>query len=242
MVVLLAGAASALDAQVMPPWLTTYPGATPQTKRTNTTVEATFTTAGSTMEVLSYYRKAFDAQGVPIDFIGAPEGVYLHAEPAECNVDIAILQADKQTSVKITCATKAGTVAHVSMEPVAGAADEDAEKKPAAGDAKPKAPVLTWPEWMTKVDGSKLAGHKVGSQFKGTYTTTSSRDEIERFYIELLDSNNFAASKSLPTGVEDSGNTIEGRSDPDPKTKHATVIQVKTRPSGQGFAVEITVE
>jgi hypothetical protein len=49
-------------------------------------------------------------------------------------------------------------------------------------------------------------------------------------------------SENLPSGPEDSGNWLEGTSDPDPKTKRSIDIQIRIKPAGSAFSVEITMQ
>jgi hypothetical protein len=230
-----------LAAQVMPPWLKPYPGVSPETKRTNTTVESSYVVSAAPKDVVAHFQALFDDQGIPIDSIGAPEGFYLHAEPAECNVDIAILHNDKGTSVKVTCASKMGSAPPpIMMQANPGDAEPDAAKKPGAAGAKASA--LVWPDWLTRVDGAKLAGRKVGSQFKGAYTTAEAAKDILSYYMDLLNSHDYQVSEVLPTGADDYGNSLLATLEPATKTGHKTVITVKLKPAGGSFAVEIGIQ
>jgi hypothetical protein len=60
--------------------------------------------------------------------------------------------------------------------------------------------------------------------------------------MDLLNGHGFAVSENLPSGLDDYGNWLEGTSDPNPKTKRSTVIQIRMKPAGQKFSVEITVQ
>jgi hypothetical protein len=239
-VLFMASAAGQLGAQVMPSWLTAYPGATPENNRTDTAVSSSYTVAAMPKDVVAHFQKIFDAQGIPIDSIGAPEGFYLHAEPAECNVDISIVRGDKDTAVKVICKSKAGVVQQIIMQPVEDQSDQQPGKDAARPGAKPG--LLVWPDWLVRVDGGKPAVRKVGNQFKGTFTADPPRHDIEVFYMDLLNGHGFAVSENLPSGLDDYGNWLEGTSDPNPKTKRSTVIQIRMKPAGQKFSVEITVQ
>jgi hypothetical protein len=236
-------AAGQLAAQVMPPWLTPYPGGSPETKRTNTTVESSYTVGAAPKDVLAHFQKLFDAQGIPIDSIGAPEGFYLHAEPAECNFDIAIVHGDKGTAVKVTCASKAGAAPPVILQqPAPEETGPEPPKKPGPAGGKTGVPALVWPKWMTRVDGSKLAGRKLGGQFRGAYGTAGPARDILSFYLDLLNAHDYQVSEVLPTAADDYGNSLVATSEPDLKAGKKTVIRVKVRPAGGNLEVEITMQ
>jgi len=235
----LACAAGQLAAQVMPPWLTPYPGGTPESKRTERAVESSYSVGALPKDVVAHFQKIFDAQGIPIDSIGAPEGFYLHAEPAECNVDISIVRGDKTTAVKVVCASKAGVV-QVIMQQTEDRSDQEPAKKTDKPGAKPAG--LAWPDWLVRVDGGKPAVRKLDGQWKSTFTAPPPRHDIEVFYMDLLNGHGFQVSENLPSGPEDSGNWLEGTSDPDPKTKRSIDIQIRIKPAGSAFSVEITMQ
>jgi hypothetical protein len=60
--------------------------------------------------------------------------------------------------------------------------------------------------------------------------------------MDLLNGHGFQVSENLPSGPEDSGNWLEGTSDPDPKTKRSIDIQIRIKPAGSAFSVEITMQ
>jgi hypothetical protein len=238
-------AAGQLAAQVMPAWLTPYPGATPQSKRTDTTVESSYSVTAVPNDVLAHFQKVFDGQGVPFDSIGAPEGYYLHAEAPECNLEISMVRGGDHTAVKVTCTSKAPMVQRMVVVPVGGKDDEQPANpmkksdKPVAPGAKP---ALAWPDWLVRVDGAKAPVQKLSGQLKSTFTAAPPRHDIESFYMDLLNAHDYQVRENLPMGSDDVGNWLEGTSEPDPKTKHKTVIRIKMRPAGQRLTVDITLE
>jgi len=241
----LGGAAGQAAAQVMPVWLAPFPGATPENKRTDTTVASSYSVAALPKDVLSHFQKAFDAQGIPIDSIGAPEGFYLHAEAPECNLEISIVRSDKATAVKVTCTSKVGTVQRIVAEPAPDMVDEKPENpmkkfdKPVPPDAKA---ALIWPVWLVRVDGARLSAQKVAGLLKSSFTAAGPRADIDAFYTDLLDTNSYQVTKGLPMGPDDSGTSLQGSSEPDAKTGKKTVIRIKIRPDGGDFHVEITMQ
>ena len=243
-----AGQLAAQGAPVMPAWLVPYPGASAQSKTTETTVESSYTISAAPKEVLAHFQKLFDSQGIPIDFIVAPEGFYLHAEAPECNLDISILHGDKGTAVKMTCTSKVGTVQKVVMASMEDQSDREAANpaktadKPVSPGGKVAAAGLSWPAWLVRVDGAKLAVQKVAGQLKSSFTAAGPRGDIEAFYIDLLDTNNYQVTKRLPVTADEYGPWVEGTSEPDAKSGKKMVIRVKIRPEGQDFRVEITME
>jgi hypothetical protein len=238
-------AAGQLAAQVMPPWLTPYPGATPKSNRTDNTVESSYSVTAVPNDVLAHFQKVFDAQGIPFDSIGAPEGYYLHAEAPECNLEISMVRGGDHTAVKVTCTSKAGVMQRMVVVPVRGQDDEQAadpmkkSDKPAAPGAKA---ALVWPDWLVRVDGAKPPVQKLAGQLKSTFTAAGPRHDIESFYMDLLNAHDYQVSENLPSAADDVGNWLLGTSEPDPKTKHKTVIRIKIRPAGQKLSVDITVE
>jgi hypothetical protein len=244
----MACAAGQLGAQMMPVWLTPFPGATPESKRTDTTVEASYSVAAVPKDVLAHFQKVFDGEGIPIDSIGAPEGFYLHAEAPECNLEISIVRSGANTAVKVKCTSKAGSVQRMVVVPVGDQADPEPANpmkkfdKPVPPGGKAGPPVLSWPDWLVRVDGAKAPVRKLPGELKSTFVAAGPRHDIESFYMDLLNAHDYQVSENLPMGSDDSGNWLLATSAADPKTKHATVIRVKMKPAGQNFEVEITME
>jgi len=250
-VLFLCCAAGQLGAQMMPVWLTPYPGTTPESKRTDTTVEASYSVAAVPKDVLAHFQKVFDNQGIPIDSIGAPEGFYLHADASECNLEISIVRSGASTAVKVICKSKAGSVQRMVVVPVGGQEEQGDQApsnpmkkfdKPVAPGAKAGPPVLSWPDWLVRVDGAKAPVRKLQGEMKSTFVAAGPRHDIESFYMDLLNAHDYQVTENLPMGSDDSGNWLLATSAPDPKTKHATVIRVKIKPAGQNLEVDITMQ
>jgi hypothetical protein len=244
---LAAGGIAAQGVPPMPVWILPFPGATAQTKTTDNAVEASYQVTALPKDVLVHFQKLFDDQGIPIDSIGAPEGFYLHAEAPECNLDISIVRVAGNTAVKVTCAARSRTVERAVMEPVQEQPPE-APANPMKKFDKPVPPgakvaaTVNWPVWLVRVDGAKLAVQKLAGEMKSSFVAGGPKSDLEAFYTDLLDTNDYRVTKGLPTGPEDFGGSLLATSEPDAKTGKRNVIRVRIKPEGQDFRVEITMQ
>jgi hypothetical protein len=242
-----AGELAAQGAPLMPAWIVPFPGASAQSKARDNAVESSYQAAALPKDVLAHFQKLFDDQGIPIDSIAAPEGFYLHAEAQECNLDISIVRAGGNTTVKVTCAAKSVNVQRVVTEPVQDK-PEEAPGNPMKKFDKPVAPgaktpvALSWPSWLVRVDGAKLAAQKVAGELKSSFTAEGPRRDLEAFYTDLLDTNNYTVTKTLPTTADEYGSSLLGSSEPEAKTGKRTVIRVRIKPEAENFHVEITMQ
>jgi hypothetical protein len=114
--------------------------------------------------------------------------------------------------------------------------------KPVPPGAKPAVAALAWPAWLVRVDGARLPVQKLAGQMKSSFTTEGPSRDIEAFYTDLLDTNDYRVSKGLPSGADDVGTLLLGTSEPDAKSGKRTVIRVRIKPEGENFHVEITMQ
>lgn len=104
--VCLVGVAPLFGQPSMPSWLTSYGGATAETKTSKVLVEATYTTTAAPQAITDHYRKLFESQSLPFhpNFDGM--GSAIRGAAAECDLLIAIRAQDAGSFVRVSCAAK----------------------------------------------------------------------------------------------------------------------------------------
>jgi hypothetical protein len=214
----------------MPAWLANYPGVTAQTTRARSLVESSYTAPARPDAVGEHYRKLFEAQNLPFapNFDGM--GTVVRAAAPECDLMISIRAQGAGTSVRVDCTgneKSAGTWTATSdssskmptgfKTPTRMTAADMMERQQAFHDKifQPRpaapAPALVWPEWLTHVNGRRLAAQagvdQSGNKYlKGTYVTSTPMSAIHAFYEDLLKDNGYPVhSGSLSTGHTTSG-------------------------------------
>ena len=90
----------------MPSWLTSYPGAAPDSRAMGALLESTYTTAAKPAQVLEHYRGLFEAAG--LRFQPNPDGIgtVIRGDAAECDLLILIRERAPGTVVDVNCAAK----------------------------------------------------------------------------------------------------------------------------------------
>jgi hypothetical protein len=214
----------------MPPWLITYPGASPQTKTLPVLVEDTYSTDAAAERVTEHYRNLFEAQGLAFHPNSDGIGTVLRAPAAECNLLISIRPRESGTFVRVSCASKAVSSASAdSSAPVsvpgtlsspppgmsAGVYQHHQQLAAEMGLRKvyqdADAPPLVWPEWLVHVEGARLSVQqgvdRAGNAFlKSSYKTSAPMTSIFSFYKELLSAHDYPVNAgSMTTGQTQSG-------------------------------------
>jgi hypothetical protein len=217
----------------LPAWLGSYPGATPTTSSSDSSVESSYTVDAQPAEVVAHYRKLFEAQG--LNFQPNPDGmgISIRAEAKECNLLILIRSRQDGTFTKVDCEAKADAGSTpVSAAPgykvdvIAGHGEKQGGTDWAnrvqqhQGDMpRPKfnsnhsdmaAPPLEWPDWLGHVRGAAIQPKKSTDPAKhdfmiARYTTNVPMSEIFDFYQKLLKTHDYRPRGELATGHTQSG-------------------------------------
>lgn len=232
---------------VVPTWLVPYPGVSAQARRLGNSVEFTYTVPAQPRDVLTHFRTLFASAGLPFQPSPAGHGFLINADPPECDLNITIERFDPDTRVKVTCSPRFASTDRILKEHEqkrAAQAQNDPMKRfdtPVYPDSKAPAAPLTWPSWLVRVDGAKLPIEKFAGQLRSSFVSAPTREAIQAFYAGLLSSHNFRVSQSVAAAPEKFGSWVQGSS-LDGGSSHRNVVWVKIRPSGQNFAVEISVQ
>src|ERR1700722_10248028 len=74
----------------LPPWLASYPSASPEVRSTSSLVESTYTTPAQPEDIVQHYRKLFEAAGLPFLPTFDGMGTSIRASAPECDLLIQI--------------------------------------------------------------------------------------------------------------------------------------------------------
>ncbi|HEY1755600.1 MAG TPA: hypothetical protein VGG72_09415 [Bryobacteraceae bacterium] len=249
----MAGAAVCASAQfvtpvpsAMPAWMVPYPGAAAQNRRILNAVEASYTVAVAPHDVLAHFRTLFAAAGLPFEPDPLGGGFLLRAAAPECDLDISIRRRDSDTEVKVTCSPRLAANDQMArlraQEKAAQAAGDGMKKFDTPVYPQPKAPLppLTWPSWLVRVDGARLLVEKSPGRLSTSFVSRPTREAIQYFYATLLSSHGYRVAQGLAAAPEKFGSWVQGTGDADDGRR--LVIWVKIRPSGQDFAVELSLQ
>ena len=213
----------------MPAWLTSFPGATPEVKSSDSEVRATYTVEAQPAEVLAHYRALFEAQGLAFQPNPDGMGTTIRAEAKECSLLILIRSRSDGTYASVDCSAKSDGAAlstgapGYSVDVVGGKAKPNdwAERvrqhqaefpalkaNPNHGDQP--APPLEWPAWLVHVRGQPLTPHsgvdptKYGFMTE-KYKTNVAMPEIFEFYRNLLTAHGYQPRAEIAKGHTDKG-------------------------------------
>jgi hypothetical protein len=221
---------------VMPAWVRPYPGVSAENLRKGNSVESSFSVAVAPHDVLSHYRALFKAAGVPFEPDPTGGGFLIRAPIPECDLEIAIRRRDSDTSVHVTCSPRLAATQRILDEHAQARAAQEREGGMKKFDSPvypvPKTP-LAWPSWLVCVDGTKLRIEKLPGQLRSSFRAPASREAVQAYYARL-----FAAHRYNVT----SGLWLQGDADPDAQLGRRVLIQVRIKPLGEDFTVEITLQ
>ncbi|HLX42489.1 MAG TPA: hypothetical protein VKR43_03605 [Bryobacteraceae bacterium] len=233
---------------VMPAWLTPYPGAAAQNRQIINTVESSYTIAAPPHDILSHFRTLFASAGLPFQPDAMGHGFLIRAAAPECDLDISIRRRDPDTMVKVTCSPRLAVndriIKQQAQERAEHAQSDPMKKFDTPVYPQPKAAVapLSWPSWLVRVDGARLPVEKFPGRLKSSFLSQPTREGIQAFYADLLTSHGFRVTQGLAAVPEKFGSWVQGSANPDDQLGRRVVIWVKIRPSGQDFAVELSLQ
>ena len=109
---------------------------------------------------------------------------------------------------------------------------------------QPKAPQppLTWPSWLVRVDGAALPVEKSAGRLSSSFLSKPTRDAIQYFYANLLNSHGYRVKQGLAAVPDKFGCWVQATADPDSQLGRRVVVWVKIRPVGNDFNVELTLQ
>ena len=233
---------------VMPAWLVPYPGASAQDRQILNSVESRYTVAGAPHDVLSHFRNLFRSAGLPFEPDPMGGGFLLRAAAPECDLDISIRRRDSNTEVKVTCSPRLAAnqrMADLRAQEKAEHARSDAIKKfdtPVYPQPKAPSAPLAWPSWLVRVDGAALPIEKSPGRLSSSFVSAPTRDAIQYFYANLLNSHGYRVTQGLAAAPEKFGCWVHGSADADNQSGRKVVIWVKIKPAGENFAVELSLQ
>ncbi len=204
----------------MPAWLVSYPGASVSTNVTAGLVESTFETPAPAVDVVTHYRKLFEAAGLEFhpNFDGI--GTSIRGTAPEGDLLILIRRQGASTAVRVDLTAKSAALAPAPAAPPAPIAREphsraeqtgqqhvqNMEKfdKPFRPPPRQPPPTLAWPAWLVPIDGESAAIRKgvdnVGLKIlTSSYTSNAERNAIQSYYADLLSAHGFAVRSQSGT-------------------------------------------
>jgi hypothetical protein len=233
---------------VMPAWLTPYPGAAVSNRRMPNAVESTYRVAAAPHDVLAHFRTLFASAGLPFEPDAMGGGFLIRSAAPECDLDITIRRIDPDTAVRVNCTPRLAVNDQINKQQAQQRAERaqtpDPMKKydnPVYPSPKAAAP-LTWPPWLVRVDGAKLAVERFPGQLKSSFTSAPTREAIQAFYADLLASHHFRVTQGLAAVPEKFGSWVMGTEVPDTPLGRRVVIRVQIRPAGPNFSVELSLQ
>ncbi len=221
----------------MPSWLVPYPGASPKDQRTGNSVESSYKVSAPPRDVLAHFRTLFESAGLPFQSSPMGYGFLIRESAPECSLAIDIRRFDPDTEVKVTCSPRLASTERIENQHAQSHQDDRMKKydTPVYPQAKAPQPPLTWPSWLVRVDGAKLSIQKYSGQLKSTFMSSPPREGIQYFYAELLNAHGYRVKQGLATVPEQFGSWVQATSD-------KVHVWVQIKPSGQNFAVEISLQ
>jgi hypothetical protein len=97
------------QASLLPAWLESYPGATPDVRSSGSVVESSYTAAAQPADIVEHYRKLFEAAGLPYQPNDDGIGTSIRAEARECDLLIQIRSRPEGAFVAVNCSAKTQT-------------------------------------------------------------------------------------------------------------------------------------
>ena len=233
---------------VMPSWLAPYPGSAPQNRQQGNIAESTYTVAAPAREVVAHFRTLFASAKLPFDPSPLGYGFMIRAAAPECDLDISIRRFDPGTQVKVTCSPRLASTEQIvnrQSQQRAERSQNDPMKKfdtPVYPEAKAPQSPLTWPSWLTRVDGAKLTIEKFPGQLRSSFKSSPTREAIQYFYADLLTTHGYRVTQAQAAVPEKFGSWVQASIDPDPQLGRRVVIWVKIKPDGANFAVDLSMQ
>jgi len=210
-------------------------------------VELSYTVARAPHDVLTHFRTLFASAGLPFQPDPLGFGFLIRAAAPECDLDISIRRRDPDTTVKVTCSPRlAANEQMANWHAQVRAAHEQSDpmtKFDTPVYPQPKTPLapLAWPSWLVRVDGARLPFQRLAAQLKSSFTSLPTREAIQAFYADLLNSHGYRVTQGLAAAPDKFGSWVRGTAGPDQYGRRVG-IWVKIRPVGQNFAVELTLQ
>jgi hypothetical protein len=232
----------------MPAWLVPYPGASPKIRRMGNSVESSYTVSAPPRDVLAHFRTLFESAGLPFQPSALGYGFLVRESAPECSLDIGIRRLDPDTEVKVTCSPRLASTERIENQHAQSRAEhsqDDRMKKydtPVYPQPKAPQPPLTWPSWLVRVDGAKVSVQKFPGQLRCSFMSSPPREGIQYFYAELLNSHGYRVKQGLAAVPEQFGSWVQATADPDSELGRTIHVWVHIKPSGQNFAVEISLQ
>jgi hypothetical protein len=232
----------------MPAWLVPYPGVSAQNRHAGNSVESSYAIAGSPHDALAHFRTLFASAGLPFQPDPAGGGFLIRAVAPECDLEVVIRRRDPNTTVRVTCSPRLAAterITNLHAQEKAERAQSDPMRKfdtPVYPQPKGQLAPLTWPSWLVRVDGARLSVEKFPGLLKSSFTSTPTREGIQYFYANLLNSHGYRVTQGLAAVPEKFGSWVQGTADPDNQLGRKVVIWVKIRPAGQDFTVELSLQ
>jgi hypothetical protein len=218
----------------LPPWLKSYPGATPTLRSSDSVIESSYTTSAQTEDIVKHYGTLLEAAGLPFEPNPDGVGTSIRAAARECDLLIQIRGRPEGTFVKVNCSAKAQSsspplpndVKVMSSRPQSTRVNSTAPAPPADfmrmhqqkvaemgihrqhHDAP--APPLVWPSWLVHITGAAVRSvpgvdQSKNAMLKARYTTNAPMTEIYHFYLDLLKSHEYPTRSSMSTGHTTTG-------------------------------------
>jgi hypothetical protein len=233
----------------MPAWVVPYPGASAQNRQILNSVESTYTIAAAAPhDVLGHFRTLFASAGLRFQPDPMGGGFLIRSAAPECDLEVVIRRRDSNTTVKVTCSPRLAANQYMTnlreQEKAASAQSDPMKKFDTPVYPQPKAPLppLTWPSWLVRVDGARLPVEKLSGQLRSSFASRPTREAIQAFYADLLNSHNYRVTQGLAAVPEKFGSWVLGTANPDEQLGRKVVIWVKIRPAGEDFAVDLTLQ
>src|SRR5579871_912104 len=106
-IVLVLSVQAALAATpAMPEWLAPYPGAAADTRESTGLIESSYTAGAKPADIVTYYQKELEAQGVESRANDDGLGIVLRASVPECDLLIRVRERDAKSAVTVSCSEK----------------------------------------------------------------------------------------------------------------------------------------
>lgn len=233
---------------VMPAWVVPYPGVAAENRRMGNSMESRYTVAAAPHDVLAHFRTLFASAGLAFQPDPMGHGFLIRSAAPECDIEVSIRRHDPDTEVKVTCSPRLAAneqMANLHAQERARQAQTDPMTKfdtPVYPQPKAARAPLSWPSWLVRVDGARLAVEKAPGQLKSSFLSKGPREAIQAFYADLLSSRNYHVAQSPAAVPEKFGSWVQASAAPDPQLGRNVAIWIKIKPSGQDFTVELTVQ
>lgn len=238
----------------MPSWLSAYLGASEESRHLGQTVESSYKVDATPGEVLSHYRRLFQAAGLPFRPGAGGNGFMIRTATEECDLFIRIRRTDSGTAVQATCSIGVdgpGHTGRVLSEAEAthrrGTQTMEKYDQPVYPPPKQTLPTLAWPAWLVRIDGAPFHVTRGTDRFGIRYLHAeffggNSRNDIQSYYADLLRENGYeVSSRSLPAAPASRKAWVEGQRYANGQSGPKLVIRIELTPAEQGVSVDLRI-